>query len=392
MSIHHIAQQIRVANIIEESKLGGPQSRIVMAAAALKGRVETTVFMPKENSEPFRQRCEAYGVDYKVLGITHITKEWRVALRYVLFSFVEVIRLASFLKRGEFDLVHVSGGSWQYKGVIAGRLAGKKIIWHLNDTSMPYLFRKLFSLFSRFADGYIYASERSKQYYGSFRKNGKQEFVIPAPVDVSQFDPTHSYEGEEELIKQWIGKTVIGTVANINPIKGLELFIRSAALLNKKQSSKLVFVIIGAAYPRQKAYLERLQDLCEELSVKNIEFLGPRSDIRPLLKRFDIYVCSSLAESSPLSVWEAMAMEKPVVSTNVGDVPLYVHTGHSGSIVDVGDIKTMAEQISMFIDNKELRENYGSNARKIAVQELDVRKCAERHLEAYKNMTEYAPS
>ena len=57
--------------------------------------------------------------------------------------------------------------------------------------------------------------------------------------------------------------------------------------------------------------------------------------MRPLLKRFDVYVCSSKAESSPISVWEAMSMAKPIVSTSVGDVPLYVQNEHNGYIVEI---------------------------------------------------------
>ena len=48
----------------------------------------------------------------------------------------------------------------------------------------------------------------------------------------------------------------------------------------------------------------------------NIYFINSRRDVRPLLKRFDIYVCSSDNEASPLSVWEAMSMKKPIVSTD----------------------------------------------------------------------------
>ncbi len=76
-------------------------------------------------------------------------------------------------------------------------------------------------------------------------------------------------------------------------------------------------------------------------------------------------------------------MGKPVVSTNVGDVPLYVHSGHNGSIIDIGDINAMAEEIAILVKNKELRIKYGENSREIAVKKLDVSKCAERHLSAY---------
>lgn len=376
---------MRIANIIEEGKLGGPQVRICAVAAALRGQADTTVIMPAENSEAFQKRCDALGVSYRVLPITRITREWRVAVRYVLFSFFEVLRLAWVLKKGGFDLVHVSGGSWQFKGVLAAKLAGKKVLWHLNDTSMPGFIRRLFSVTSRLADGFIFASERSRAYYDGMVRPEQPEFVIPAPVDGRAFDPSGEHLGENELLDHWAGKFVVGTVANVSPVKGLDVLIRSAAKL-KERDFEVQFVVIGAIYPSQQRYFADLQKLANDLSLDNIEFVGTKDDVRPLMKRFDIYLCSSNAESSPISVWEAMAMAKPVVSTDVGDVPIYVKEGESGFIVDVGDADAMAERLARLIKNPTMRQEFGEKASEMAVLELDISRCAERHLAAYQEI------
>jgi glycosyltransferase involved in cell wall biosynthesis len=376
---------IRVANIIEEGKLGGPQVRIAMVAAALKGRVKTTVIMPVENSEVFRKKCDDYGIAYQTLPLTRITKEWRVALRYVLFSFVEIIRLALYFRRSNFDLIHVSGGSWQYKGVIASKLVGKKVVWHLNDTSMPGFIRRLFAMVCNLADGYIFASGRSRDYYRPLMKANKPEFVVQAPVNTARFGPEGSYPGDEDLLEKWAGKFIIGTVANINPIKGLETFIRAVAILNKRVD-QVHFVVVGPVYKNQQGYFDSLQRLCKELSVSNIEFVGSRSDVRPLLKRFDAYVCSSIAESSPISVWEAMSMRKPVVSTDVGDVPLYIRDGYNGFVVEVGNSQALADRLEQFATNTEMCLEFGQRARDVAVQELDIAMCAQRHVVVYQAM------
>lgn len=376
---------MRIANIIEEGKLGGPQVRICAVAAALRGQADTTVIMPAENSEAFQKRCDALGVSYRVLPITRITREWRVAVRYVLFSFFEVLRLARVLKKGGFDLVHVSGGSWQFKGVLAAKLAGKKVLWHLNDTSMPGFIRALFRILSPLADGYIFASERSKDYYGGLVDTAKPQFVIPAPVDVSHFQPDAELQDAEDDLARWPGKVVVGLVGNISRVKGLETFIRLAAEANCKVEN-LHFVVIGPVFGNQQKYYDSLCKLAAELGVMNIEFVGGREDVRPLLKRFDIYVCSSNAESSPISVWEAMAMELPIVSTDVGDVPLYVMAGENGFIAPVGDHNALAGFVCKLAADEALRERLGRSARTRVVEELDTRACAEKHLEAYRTV------
>lgn len=380
-----IGPPLRIANLIEEGKLGGPQVRICAVAAALKGQADTTVIMPLQNSGAFRRRCDALGVSYRVLPITRITKEWSAAVRYVLFSVFEVLRLTREFKKGGFDLVHVSGGSWQFKGVLAAKLAGKKVLWHLNDTSMPGFIRRLFSVISPLADGFIFASERSRAYYDGMVREDQPEFVVPAPVDGRAFDPSGEHLGERELLEHWTGKLVVGTVANISPVKGLDVLIRSAAKL-KKLGFDVQFVVIGAIYPSQQRYFSDLQKLAAELLVDNIEFVGAKEDVRALMKRFDIYLCSSNAESSPISVWEAMAMAKPVVSTDVGDVPIYVKDGESGFVVDVGDSGAMAERLARLLENTTKRQAFGEKAREMAVRELDVLRCAERHLAAYQEI------
>ena len=378
--------QLRVANVIEEGKLGGPQVRISIVAASLKNSVQTIVVMPKENSKEFRKRCDSLAVTYRILPITRITKEWRVALRYVLFFPLEILWLISVLKNEEVDVVHISGGSWQYKGVIAGKLAGKKVLWHLNDTSMPIIIRWIFYIMAYMSDGFIFASERSRSYYRPLIKKRKPEFVIPAPVDTTQFNPQENYIGDEDCIEKWGGKIVVGTVANVNPIKGLETFIRVAALYKGEQD--VFFVVIGPVYANQKNYYESLKRLCNELGVQNIEFLGARSDVRPLVKRFDIYLCTSLAESSPISVWEAMAMGTPVISTDVGDVPLYVRDGDNGFIVNVEDSEALSERLKLLTSNSELRHQFGARCREVVVSELGLGRCAARHLNAYKYILE----
>ena len=381
----------RVANIIEEGKLGGPQIRIMMAAASMKERVDTTVIMPIENSERFRDRCDAEGIEYIAMPISRITTEWRVAIRYLLFSIFEIVRIVRFLKQEKFDLIHVSGGSWQYKGVIAGKLAGIKVVWHLNDTSMPALFRRLFSIISRYVDGFIFASQRSKEYYGTLVTRKVPEFVVPAPVDTAAFSPTSVTAYSGGLIEQLRDKVVVGTVANVNPVKGLEYLVQAAAQINNRNRD-VCFIVVGAIYKNQTKYYDKLQVLAAKLSADNILFLGAQSDIKGLLKIMDIYLCSSVAESSPIAVWEAMAMVKPIVSTDVGDVPIYIEDGMNGYVVDVGDIDKMTERLSLYIEDRYLRQEHGARAREVSVNNLDVRLCAERHIEAYSAFVPGPPS
>ena len=386
LSSNHHDPKLHVANIVEEGKLGGPQNRMVIAAAALKNSVNTLVIMPRENSQRFGMKCDQFEIPYVKLCLTRMTKELFVALRYILFSPLEIIRLTFFFTSHRFDLVHVSGGAWQYKGLLAGKLARQRVLWHLNDTFAPGFIRRIFKLLSPLADGFVFSSTRTKEYYRDLMPNTKPGFVIPAPVDTNHFSPSLEYSQDRDVLTGWNGKLVVGTIALINPIKGINVLIKVASILHHIVHG-VHFVVVGPVYKNQRAYYEELIKLCDTYGVTNVEFVGEREDTRALLKRFDIYVCSSYAESSPLAVWEAMSMGKAIVSTRVGDVPLYIRTGESGEIVDVDDAEGIAGRLNSLIADEPRRRQYGKRAREIAVSELDVTMCARRHLEAYQALS-----
>jgi glycosyltransferase involved in cell wall biosynthesis len=372
---------LRIANIIEEGKYGGPQERIANVAAAIKDDVETVVVLPKANSETFRTKLDRLKIKYKVFNLSRITREFWPACRYILFSIPEVIQVASYLHKEKFDIVHVSGGAWQYKGVIAGRLAGIKVIWHLNDTYLSRPLKLVFSFVKKFTDAYIYSSIRTLDYYQPIIKDNKQGFLVHPPVDTEYYSPDScisSYENGD----LWEGKIVIGTTANVNPTKGIDIFIRAAEKLNK-EFDDIKFVVVGKVYKNQIKYYDKCKAMCDELNIKNMEFISNCDEVRPLLNHFNLYVCTSFSESGPISLWEALSMGKPIISTDVGDVHLFVNQNVNGEIVNVGDYQELARKISDLINDTEKRKEYGVNSRKIAIKKLDIKLCARAHINAY---------
>lgn len=378
------ASNIVIANVIEEGKLGGPQVRMIRVAKSLYGQANTLIVMPDANSNAFRELCDFHGVPYRILSLTGITKEWRAALRYVVFSPVEILRLAWLFWREDVDLVHISGGSWQLKGVIAARLVGVPSVWHLNDTSMPGVLRALFCVMQRMASGFIYSGFRVVDYYGHHVTVGRPFAVIPPPVDINDYDPEVKVSGDEQAIREFGDSFVIGTVGNVNPVKGFETLIRAGAVLSS-HGYDIKVVIVGQIFARQQGYARRLEILAREVGLDSISFVGRRSDIRPLLERFDAYVCSSVSESWGMALWEAMAMAKPVVSTDVGDVGRHVVDGESGYVVPVGDPAVMADRIGRLLDEPENRLRMGRMARKAAAA-FSPESIAAKTLDIYKQV------
>lgn len=67
-----------------------------------------------------------------------------------------------------------------------------------------------------------------------------------------------------------------------------------------------------------------------------------------------------------MTIIEAMAAGKPVVATRVGGVPDLVEDGHSGFIVEPGDVEGMARCILELLTSLDARRNMGRRARQLA--------------------------
>jgi len=299
---------------------------------------------------------------------------------YILFFLPELFSLYNYLRRENIKLVHCNC-PWQIKGVIAGKMARAKVIWHLQDTFMPGIIRILFNLLSLFScDAFIVAGTRVKRYYLDGKKGISRKTVeIQAPVDTLHFNPESVLP--DDTIAHNPGITIT-TVGNINPIKGIEYFIEMAHLLNRNYRN-LSFYVVGPYLDSQKQYSRHLARILNQYQLKNVHFYGNCDNVPGILKATDIYVCSSATEASPMSVWEAMAMQKAIVSTNVGDVRRFINDGENGFLVPPRDAEALAKKVGMLIEEEGLREHFGKRARATAVKELDVGICASKHRNLY---------
>ena len=258
----------------------------------------------------------------------------------------------------------------------------------MNDTLVPSILKRAFHLVAPLcANGFIIAGKRVGYYYldgkGIARKPALE---IHAPVDMSVFDPSRfpdkpgEYENKDE-----IKNVVIGTVSGVNPSKGLEYFIDAAQEV-LKACPDVRFMVAGAVLSSQRKYYKMVQEKLSKFDHEKIVLCGLIDDVPKFLSKLDICLFSSVAEASPTSIWEAMAMAKPVVTTDVGSVNQYLKDGESGFVVPVRDSKMLARRTVELINNPAKRKKFGMAARKIAVKNLDITLAASKHAGIYRKI------
>lgn len=372
---------MRVCNVDEEGRFGGPERRIVQVARALKPMgVDTHVLYPSFDSGTFAAQLAKAGIPSTQLRITRLSKEPRILAKYTVGFVAEVFRMAAFLRRGKFDLVHVNG-SYQFKTAIAARLAGIPAIWHLNDTMMNAGVKKLFPWVARYCvDGFIVAGQRVRDYY--LAGSGLEDrpcLEIHAPVDTDQFTPA-----DHEPQRMAAQPLTIVTVSGLNPTKGLEYFVEMAIRVHRKLSN-VRFLVAGAELSSHRKYSAQIRQRVADSGMPpgTVKFLGLVDEVPALLRRADICVFTSISEASPTSIWEALASGKPVVTTDVGSVNAYIRDGVSGYVVPVGDVEKLADRVLMLAASNEMRAAIGAAARGVAVERLDLKAAASKHAAIY---------
>ncbi len=140
------------------------------------------------------------------------------------------------------------------------------------------------------------------------------------------------------------GPLRVGLIGRLTHEKGIDLFLRSAALVLAEQP-EVQFVIAGDGPDRSL-----LGDLAQALGIqKQVTFLGRCEHIPELLASLDIVVCASRREGLPISVLEAMASRRPVIATTVGEIPMVLDHGDAGVLVAPEDATRLADAITSLV-------------------------------------------
>jgi glycosyltransferase involved in cell wall biosynthesis len=115
-----------------------------------------------------------------------------------------------------------------------------------------------------------------------------------------------------------------------------------------------------------------------------IEYI-PENELPTFYNACDIYVLPSFVEGMPLSLMEAMACGKPVIATEISDVPLIVKNGINGIVIPSGDAKLLANSILELAENHRLRMRMGDANRK-KMERYDWEKIADRYRALYMDL------
>jgi len=386
---------LRVLFVNPGRDLGGAEQSLLLLLEALRERdVEPTVALFGDG--PFAARLVSQSISTVFLDVPDAVRR---ASRYrgsrglgataglAARSLPSVARLAGLVRRGGHQLVHTNGLKAHLLGGLAGRLAGRPVVWHLRDFPPGGSRGRLFRAAARALPALVFAN--SEAVAATLR--GVPVVRLYNPVDLDRFHPDRSGWGIRAELAVPADAPLVGMVAHLTPWKGHEDFIRIALRLSEQVPGVRFLVTGGPIYETEghEGYAESLRRRTVDLGLAGrVVFLGARDDVPEILAAIDVLIhCPTAPEPFGRVVAEAMAAGRPVVAANAGGTPEIVEHDVTGLLVPPGDVRGFADAVQRLLADPALRHSLGAAARRRAEALFAVGPHAERVLEAYRTLT-----
>lgn len=158
--------------------------------------------------------------------------------------------------------------------------------------------------------------------------------------------------------------------------KGIHEFVQAAKLV-KKIYPDTEFTVLGAIDHHNLGALQQTE-LDSLISSNIIQYPGHVSNIKDWIADSHVFVLPSYREGVPRSTQEAMAIGRPVITTDVPGCRDTVIDGVNGFLVPKWDPEVLAEKMIYFIEHPEQARLMGAESYKIAVEKFDAEKVNQR--------------
>lgn len=260
----------------------------------------------------------------------------------------------SLIRQRKIQVLHLQGHGSSMFGRLAGRLARCPAIVHVHaDYRMA---PKGYPWYVRLADRVLApgtalplsVSDHLVPFLvedQGFRRERIE--VMRNPVDLERFRPPTESERQEARAKAGVEPTarVVIAVGRLDHLKGIDVLLEAWRPLSDHDSAVLLLVGDGP----ERSTLERW---AESRSLRNVRFLGQRSDVRDLLWTADLMVMPSRQEAMPMAALEAMGCGVPVVGSRAGGIPEIVRDGENGVLVPVEDAAALSTAIEGLLSDE----------------------------------------
>jgi glycosyltransferase involved in cell wall biosynthesis len=220
--------------------------------------------------------------------------------------------------------------------------------------------------------------------------------VIPLGFDLDRFQV--SQNEKRQAFRREFGlqedEIAIGIVGRLVPVKNHPLFLEAVHYVLTRTSKKVRAFIIGDGETRdslERLAIEKGMLFSTEKDTSHphpLIFTSWRSDIDVINAGLDIVCLTSFNEGTPVSLIEAQAANKPVVSTRVGGIQDIVREGKTALLSDSNDSETFARHLLHLVEDDALRHGLGAESSAYVMQRFSYQRLVQDMDALYRELLE----
>lgn len=291
-------------------------------------------------------------------------------------------RLVHRLRQTDTLIIHTHGYKADVYGYLASRFTTCRTVatchnW-TNRTSALKGYGRIDKLLLRHFNQVVAVSENVLSMVEESGLKRSEIALICNGVDTAHFRGEDNQSELEEPFR-------IGALLRLSHEKGADVLVRALPLILRR-FPETTCVIAGEGPERNQ-----LTALAKNLGVSDsVEFRGFCSDTAKFLSTCSVVAHPSRMDGMPLAILEAMASGKPIVASEVGDIPKLINHGEAGLLVQPGDPEALGFALIHLLENATERTRIATAAQKRAQQLYDASVMARAYFTLYQQCTDEA--
>ncbi len=360
---------IKVLRIINRFNLGGPTYNVAYLSKYMSDEFETMLVGGAKDDSEESSDFIVNDLGLKPIIIEEMKREINLKNDYAAYKKIKKI-----IKEYKPDIVHTHASKAGTLGRLAAHSCGVKVIVHtFHGHVFHSYFGKLTTTFYKNIERYLAKRSTAIIAISEIQKEelvkqhqiceAKKVHIIPLGFDLSKFQENQqekrkAFRTKYNLDENEIAISIIGRLV---PVKNHTLFLEGLKNVSKNTSQKIRAFIVGDGEDRNI-----IESKAKELGIpfidgtKNSEkrlltFTSWIKEIDVVLAGSDIVALTSFNEGTPVSLIEAQAANKPIVTTNVGGIENVVIPNETALLCENNNINEFSNQLLKLLENQSFR-------------------------------------
>ena len=365
----------RILRIINRFNLGGPTYNVAYLTKYLSPEFETILIGGAKDDTEESSEFIVENLGIKPVIIPEMKREVNFIKDYIAYKKIKKI-----IQDFRPDIVHTHASKAGTLGRLAANSCRVPVVVH---TFHGHVFHSYFGKFktsvyknierylAKKSNCIIAISEKQKNELAEIYQicNIEKIKVIPLGFDIQRFQDNKeekrktfrtNYNLDDEEI-------AIGIIGRLVPVKNHHLFLQALKNVKNVSNKKIRAFIVGDGEERnniEKKAQELSIDFVDSTKTKQkatLTFTSWIKNVDEVCAGMDIIALTSFNEGTPVSLIEAQAANKPIVSTNVGGIENIVSPDITALLSTQNDIDAFSKNLLLLIQDPILRLKMGNN-------------------------------